>query len=78
LSHCWLKLKDFPKWKDNFNLSYKEGKWTTEDNEDEDVQGEATLLAEESKIMMADLSALDPTRRAWFENKQVMIRARDA
>jgi hypothetical protein len=39
---------------------------------------EATLLAEESKIMMADLSALDPARRAWFENKQVMIRARDA
>jgi hypothetical protein len=38
---------------------------------------EATLLAEESKIMMADLSALDPTRRAWFENNQAMIRARD-
>jgi hypothetical protein len=39
---------------------------------------EATLLAEESKIMMADLSALDPTKKAWFENKQVMIRAREA
>jgi hypothetical protein len=26
----------------------------------------ATLLTEESKIMMADLSALDPTKRAWF------------
>jgi hypothetical protein len=39
---------------------------------------EATLLAEESKIMMADLSALDPARRAWFESKQVMIHARDA
>jgi hypothetical protein len=26
------------------------------------------LLAEESKIMMADLSALDPTRRTWFES----------
>jgi hypothetical protein len=39
---------------------------------------EATLLAEESKIMMADLSALDPTRKVWFENKQVMIRAREA
>jgi hypothetical protein len=39
---------------------------------------EATLLTEESKFMMADLSVLDPTRRAWFENKQAMIRARDA
>jgi hypothetical protein len=173
LIHCWLKLKDFPKWKDSFKLWYKVRKRTTEDNEDEDVPGkggaykdrprghkasktnlrrkasflalentlksvfadkeeasakrderrrqdkeeqilsftdiqrktlevqqrkldlaeikektrakglelkakecEATLLAEESKTMMADLSALDPTRRAWFENKQ-MIRARD-
>jgi hypothetical protein len=39
---------------------------------------EATLLAEESKIMMADLSALDLARRAWFESKQAMIHARDA
>jgi hypothetical protein len=39
---------------------------------------EATLLTEESKIMIADLSALDPTRRAWFESKQAIIRAYDA
>jgi hypothetical protein len=39
---------------------------------------EATLLAEESKIMMANMSALDPTIKAWFENKQAIIRARDA
>jgi hypothetical protein len=39
---------------------------------------ETTLLAEESKIMMADLSALDPTRRVWFESKQAMIRAHNA
>jgi hypothetical protein len=39
---------------------------------------EATLLAEESKIMMTDLSALDPARMAWFESKQAMIRTRDA
>jgi hypothetical protein len=39
---------------------------------------EATLLVEESKIMMADLSGLDPTRRARFESKQAMIHARDA
>jgi hypothetical protein len=30
----------------------------------------AILLVEESKIMMADSSALDPARKAWFENKQ--------
>jgi hypothetical protein len=35
---------------------------------------EATLLAEESKIMMVNLSVLDPTRRAWFKNKQAMNR----
>jgi hypothetical protein len=28
--------------------------------------------------MMADLSASDPARRAWFESKQAMIRAYDA
>jgi hypothetical protein len=39
---------------------------------------EATLLAEESNIMMSDLSALEPARRAWFESKQAMIHARDA
>jgi hypothetical protein len=42
------------------------------------VFDEATLLAEESKIMMADLIALDPGRRAWFESKEAMIRAREA
>jgi hypothetical protein len=173
LSHCWLKLKDYEKWKTSFLLWFKDGKRTAEDNDQEtpseggayakrprchkasktdlrreasaialgntlksvfadkeeasakrdeqrhrdieehmqsfDIQRktleiqqrkldlakvkerarakelelkakkyEATLLAEESKIMMADLSALDPARRAWFENKQAMIRARDA
>jgi hypothetical protein len=39
---------------------------------------EDTLLVEESKIMMVDLSALDQARRAWFEIKQAMIYARDA
>jgi hypothetical protein len=38
---------------------------------------EATLLADESKIMMANMSALDLTIKTWFENKQAMIRARD-
>jgi hypothetical protein len=174
LSHCWLKFKDFDKWKASFLLWFKNGKRTAEDNDQDtptecgayakrprghkasktdlhreasaialgntlksvfadkeeasakrdeqrrrdkeehmqsfaDIQRrtlkiqqrkldlaevkerarakklelkakeyEATLLAEESKIMMADLSALDPARRAWFESKQAMIRARDA
>jgi hypothetical protein len=39
---------------------------------------EDTLLAVERKIMMADLNALDPERRAWFEENQTIIRARGA
>jgi hypothetical protein len=39
---------------------------------------EATLLAEESKIMMADLSFLDPERREWFAKKQAIICVGDA
>jgi hypothetical protein len=174
LSHCWLKLKDYEKWKTRFLLWFKDGKRTTKDSDQEtpseggayakrprghkasktdlrrvasaialgntlksvfadkeeasakrdehrhrdkeehmqsftDIQKktleiqqrkldlaevkerarakelelkekeyEATLLAEESKIMMADLSALDLARRAWFESKQAMIHARDA
>jgi hypothetical protein len=169
LSHCWLKLKDYEKWKASFILWFKDGKRTTKENEQETLsEGEAyakhprghkasktdlrreasalalgntlklvfsykeeasakrdeqrhrdkeehmqsftdievqqrkldlvevkererakelelkakeckaTLLAEESKIMMADLSVLDLARRTWFESKQVMICARDA
>jgi TPP-dependent indolepyruvate ferredoxin oxidoreductase alpha subunit len=36
---------------------------------------EATLLAEESQIMMAD--SLDLERRAWLEKKQAMIQSHD-
>jgi hypothetical protein len=168
LSQCWLKLKDYGKWKTRFVLWFKDGKWTAEDNEQEtpgesgahakrprgrrasktDLHHEASALAlgntlksvfankeegsfkrdeqrrqdkeehmqsfadiqrktlevqqrkldladvkerarakelelkakdaEESKIMMADLSALDLARRAWFESKKAMIRSRDA
>jgi hypothetical protein len=35
LSHCWLKLKDYEKWKSSFVLWYKDGKRTVEDNEQE-------------------------------------------
>jgi hypothetical protein len=33
LSHYWLKLKDFEKWKASFILWFKDGKRTTEDND---------------------------------------------
>jgi hypothetical protein len=39
---------------------------------------EATLLDEEIKLMMDDLSSLDLAKRAWFGNKQAMIRTHDA
>jgi hypothetical protein len=26
LSHCWLKLKDFPKWKESFKVWCRDGK----------------------------------------------------
>jgi hypothetical protein len=35
LSHCWLKLKDYEKWKASFVLWYKDAKRTAEDNEQE-------------------------------------------
>jgi hypothetical protein len=39
---------------------------------------EATLLDEESKLMMDDLRSLDLAKRAWFGNKQSMIHTHDA
>jgi hypothetical protein len=39
---------------------------------------ETILLAEESKIMMTDLTVLDPKRRKYFEKKQAMIHTCDA
>jgi hypothetical protein len=38
---------------------------------------EATLLAEENRIMMSDLSLMNSETRAWFQKKQAMIRSRD-
>jgi hypothetical protein len=37
----------------------------------------ATLLAEENRIMTADLSKMDPGTRAWFEKRQRLILSRD-
>ena len=35
------------------------------------------LLAEENRIMMADLTIMDPEQRAWILKKQKMIRDRE-
>jgi hypothetical protein len=35
LSHCWLKIKDYEKWKASFKLWYKNRKRTAEDNKEE-------------------------------------------
>jgi hypothetical protein len=45
LSYCWLKLKDYEKWKASFVLWYKDGKQTAEDNEQE-TPGEGGAYAE--------------------------------
>jgi hypothetical protein len=42
LSHCWLKPKDFDKWKKSFLLWFKNGKRTTEDN-DQDTPSEGVI-----------------------------------
>ena len=42
------------------------------------IEAEAKLLAEESRILMADLTIMDPANRTWFEKKQEAIRSRDA
>jgi hypothetical protein len=35
LSHYWLKLKDYEKWKTSFLLWFKDGKRTAEDNKED-------------------------------------------
>ncbi|CAD6268461.1 unnamed protein product [Miscanthus lutarioriparius] len=39
----------------------------------EEKKAEAKLLKEEKDIMLADMSSLTPTQRAWVEKKQKMI-----
>jgi hypothetical protein len=39
----------------------------------EEKKAAAKLLKEETKIMLADMSSLTPTQRAWIEKKQKMI-----
>ena len=38
---------------------------------------ELTLLKEEAQIMTADVSIMNPIRRAWFDKNQKMIQDRD-
>jgi hypothetical protein len=43
------------------------------------LEVEAMLMAEENKIMLTDLETIsNPVQREWFENRQKMIRARQA
>jgi hypothetical protein len=42
LRHCWLKLKDYEKWKASFLLWFKDQKRTAEDN-DQGLQARAEL-----------------------------------
>ncbi|KQJ86485.1 protein RTF1 homolog [Brachypodium distachyon] len=41
-------------------------------------EAEAAMLVEETRIMTADLSLLDPERRSWFDARRKMIQDRDA
>ena len=38
---------------------------------------ELAILTEETRIMTADLSIMDPTKRAWFEKKQKLTSDQD-
>jgi hypothetical protein len=43
------------------------------------LEAQAMLMAEETKIMLTDLETIsDPARREWLENRQKMIRERQA
>jgi hypothetical protein len=86
LSHCWLKLKDFPKWKDSFKLWYKDGKRTAEDNEDEDVPSKGGAykdLPRGHKASKTDLRrqasslALENTLKSVFTDKKETSAKRD-
>jgi hypothetical protein len=39
---------------------------------------EAKIRAEDTRIMLADLSSVDDDTRAWFMKRRAEIRARDA
>ena len=41
------------------------------------MEVELAILTQEARIMEADLSIMDPKKRAWFEKKQKFILDRD-
>jgi hypothetical protein len=78
LSHCWLKLKDFDKWKASFLLYFKNGKRTAEDN-DQDTPSEGGAYAKRPrghKASKTDLRrealaiALGNTLKSVFADKE--------
>jgi hypothetical protein len=86
LSHCWLKLKDFEKWKGSFKLWYKDGKRTTEDNDDEEVPGKGRAYKDRPrghKASKTDLRrqasflALENTLKSVFADKEEASAKRD-
>jgi hypothetical protein len=42
------------------------------------MDAKAKILAEDTRIMLADLSSVDDDTRAWFMKRRAEIRARDA
>jgi hypothetical protein len=42
------------------------------------MDAEAKTHAEDTRIILADLSSMDDDTRAWFMKKRATIRARDA
>jgi hypothetical protein len=87
LSHCWLKLKDFPKRKDSFKLWYKDGKRSAEGNEDEEVPGKGGAYKDRPrghKASKTDLRrqassiALENTLKSVFADKEEASAKRDA
>jgi hypothetical protein len=49
LSHCFLKLKDFPKWKESFKAWYKNGKRSAEDSKDKEVPAKGVAYKDRSR-----------------------------
>jgi hypothetical protein len=86
LNHCWLKLKDFPKWKERFEAWYKDRKRRVEDNEDEEVSGKGEAYKDRPrghKASKMDLRrqassiALENTLKLVFVDKEEASAKRD-
>jgi hypothetical protein len=86
LSHCWLKLKDYEKWKASFILWFKDGKRTADDNEQETPgeDGAYVKCPKGHKASKTDLRreasalALGNTLKSVFTDKEEASAKRDA